>query len=59
MVQPIKCPGCFSMNKPDAALCRVCGRKLREGVARPDTPPVILQRVMSGEVFTALMGDAS
>ena len=58
MVEPLRCSGCFSLNKPDAAVCRVCGRKLREGTARSEaSPPVVLQRVMSGEVFTALLGD--
>jgi len=59
MAQPISCPGCLSHNKPDAVRCRVCGRRLREGPA-PEamSPPVVLQRVMSGEVFTARLGDA-
>ncbi|HEX9339958.1 MAG TPA: ATPase domain-containing protein [Thermoplasmata archaeon] len=58
MAEPFPCPGCCSVNKPDAAVCRVCGRKLREGPARAAVrPPVVLQRVMSGEVFTALIGD--
>ncbi len=58
MAEPLRCSGCFSLNKPDAALCRVCGRKLREEPARTEpSPPVVLQRVMSGEVFTALLGD--
>src|SRR5437773_4578842 len=58
MVEPLRCSGCFSVNKPDAAVCRVCGRKLREGPVRTEaSPPVVLQRVMSGEVFTALLGD--
>jgi Flp pilus assembly protein TadD len=59
MPQPIACPGCLSQNKPDAVRCRVCGRRLRDApVAEPTGPPVILQRVMSGEVFTARLGDA-
>ncbi len=58
MAEPLRCSGCFSVNKPGAAVCRVCGRKLREGPARTEaSPPVVLQRVMSGEVFTALLGD--
>jgi len=58
MAEPLRCSGCFSLNKPDAALCRVCGRQLREEPARTEpSPPVVLQRVMSGEVFTALLGD--
>ena len=58
MAEPLRCSGCFSVNKPDAAVCRVCGRKLREGPVRTEaSPPVVLQRVMSGEVFTALLGD--
>src|SRR5437867_6205493 len=56
MAEPLRCSGCFSVNKPDATLCRVCGRKLREGPARTGaSPPVVLQRVMSGEVFTAVL----
>ena len=58
MAEPLRCSGCFSVNKPDATVCRVCGRKLREGPARTEaSPPVVLQRVMSGEVFTALLGE--
>jgi len=58
MAEPLRCSGCFSVNKPDATVCRVCGRKLREGPVRTEaSPPVVLQRVMSGEVFTALLGD--
>src|SRR6266571_1024035 len=58
MAEPLRCSGCFSLNKPDAALCRVCGRMLREEPARTEpSPPVVLQRVMSGEVFTALLRD--
>src|SRR6266581_3075724 len=58
MAEPLRCSGCFSVNKPDATVCRVCGRKLREGPVRTGaSPPVVLQRVMSGEVFTALLGE--
>src|SRR2546425_8127052 len=58
MAEPLRCSGCFSVNKPDAAVCRVCGRKLREGPARPGTsPPVVLHRVMRGEVFPAVLGE--
>src|SRR6266571_4616905 len=58
MAEPLRCSGCFSVNTPDAAACRVCGRKRREGPGRKGaSPPVVLQRVMSGEVFTALLGD--
>src|SRR6266699_6813203 len=58
MAEPLRCSGCFSVNKPEATVCRVCGRKLREGPVRTEaSPPVVLQRVMSGEVFTALLGD--
>ena len=59
MPKPITCPGCYSQNKPEEVRCRVCGRLLSEtkAVVNPG-PPVILQRVMSGEVFTARLGDA-
>jgi len=45
------------MNKPGAARCRVCGRKLRPTTTRAPAAPVVLQRVMSGEVFTAVVGE--
>lgn len=59
MTQPIQCPDCLAMNKADRTRCRVCGRKLneREGSRRP-TVPVTLQRVMSGEIFTAVAANA-
>src|SRR3990172_5005843 len=57
MPKPVACPGCFSMNKPSASRCRVCGLKLKESSrAAPDARPVVLERVMSGEVFTAVIG---
>src|SRR3989304_5615547 len=59
MPKPVACPGCFSMNKPSASRCRVCGLKLKESSrAAPDARPVVLERVMSGEVFTAVIGRA-
>ena len=58
MPNTIPCPTCASPNKPDAFNCRVCGRKLRAGDDRPPSgPPVVLQRVMGGEVFTAILGE--
>src|SRR2546428_1356477 len=58
MPNMIPCPTCASPNKPDAFNCRVCGRKLRAGDDRPrSSPPVVLQRVMGGEIFTAILGE--
>src|SRR2546425_1244610 len=58
MPNTIPCPTCASPNKPDAFNCRVCGRKLRARDDRPPSgPPVVLQRVMGGEVFTAILGE--
>ena len=55
MVVPIACPACSSLNQPDRVRCRVCGRLLRER-RTPEAPaPVVLKRVLSGEVFTALL----
>ena len=60
MTAPVQCPACFSMNKPGQTRCRVCGRSLRrEKVGAPAAPPVVLQKVMGGEVFTAVLGDAA
>ena len=56
MKQPIVCPACNATNKPKAVTCRVCGERL---VARRETAdrkePVVLQRVMSGEMFPAVV----
>src|SRR2546425_8951482 len=58
MPNTIPCPTCASPNKPDAFNCRVCGRKLRAADDRPPSgPPVVLQRVMGGEIFTAILGE--
>ena len=57
MATPSPCPSCYSVNKPSAARCRVCGRKLVEPrKAARNSRPVLLERVMSGEVFTAVIG---
>ncbi|OGS48467.1 MAG: hypothetical protein A3K68_07970 [Euryarchaeota archaeon RBG_16_68_13] len=56
MTKPIACPSCFSTNKPTASRCRVCGQKLKESRARHDARPVFLERAMSGEIFTAIIG---
>src|SRR6266571_2027723 len=58
MLNSIPCPTCASLNRPDAVNCRVCGRKL--GTTAESTPkgaPVSLQRVTSGEVFTAIVAE--
>ncbi len=58
MAKPIECPSCLSMNKAGQVRCRVCGTRLavpRERSA--PSAPVTLQRVMSGEIFTAVVGE--
>jgi KaiC/GvpD/RAD55 family RecA-like ATPase/Flp pilus assembly protein TadD len=57
MPPTVPCPTCASLNKPDAMNCRVCGRKLRTSPVGGPSPPVVLQREMGGEVFTAVMGE--
>ena len=60
MPPPIRCPHCFAMNDADRSTCRICGRKLREEEAAHRPPaPVTLQRVMSGEIFTAVVANPS
>ncbi len=55
MTAPVQCPACYSLNKPGQTRCRVCGRSLRAD--KGPAPPVVLQKVMGGEVFTAVLGD--
>lgn len=56
MPEPVTCPGCYSLNKPIATRCRVCGRKLVESTRdRRKSEPIVLERVMSGEIFTAVL----
>src|SRR5438093_532454 len=58
MPNSIPCPSCASPNRVDAVSCRTCGRKL--GTARGSTPtdlPLALQRVTSGQVFTAVVAE--
>src|SRR2546426_4549971 len=58
MPNSIRCPPCGSLNRPDAVNCRVCGRKLGTPAgSTPKGPPVSLQRVTSGEVFTAIVAE--
>src|SRR5438445_12689198 len=60
MPNTIPCPTCASPNKPDAFNCRGCGRNIRAGNDRPrSSPQVVLQRVMRGEAFTAILGDVT
>jgi len=60
MPEPLTCPGCFSLNKPTASRCRVCGRRLVESRrSKRKSGPVVLQRVMSGEIFAAVLQDGS
>src|SRR5437870_12488388 len=60
MPNSIRCPGCASLNRPDAINCRICGRRLESPAAssRRD-PSVALQRVTSGEVFTAVVAETA
>ncbi len=60
MTVPVQCPACFTMNKPGQMRCRVCGRDLRAVKAAPrEAPSMVLQKVLGGEVFTAVLGNAS
>lgn len=59
MKKPPRCPFCGSINKFNATRCRVCGQRLHE--RRKDSEvtqkePLVLERVMTGEVFTAVLG---
>jgi len=58
MPTSIPCLACASLNRPDAVNCRVCGRKLETpGRSAPTNSPVALQRVTSGQVFTAVIAE--
>ena len=55
----VECPSCRSVNKPNSAHCGVCGQLLREREREDSDPrPVVLERAMSGEIFTAVLGEA-
>ncbi len=54
--EPVVCPACNATNKPKAVTCRVCGERLVERREKGDRrASVVLQRVMSGEVFPAVV----
>src|SRR5256712_2456 len=56
MKNVVTCPACNATNKPRAVTCRVCGQRLVESRTKGGTrEPVVLQRVMSGEVFSAVV----
>ena len=56
MKNVVTCPACNATNKPRAVTCRVCGQRLIESRATPgNREPVVLQRVMTGEVFSAVV----
>src|SRR3989442_9011000 len=56
MKNVVTCPACKATNKPRAVTCRVCGQRLVESRAtRGNREPVVLQRVMTGEVFSAVV----
>ena len=60
MTAPVQCPACYSMNKPGQNRCRVCGRSLRaEKASAPTGSSVVLQKVMGGEVFAAVLGNVA
>lgn len=59
MGKPPVCPYCQSPNRMNVLRCRVCGERLRgdEKQRNQSLPkPVVLERVMTGEVFTAVLG---
>src|SRR2546430_1463521 len=52
----VTCPACNATNKPRAVTCRVCGQRLVESRTKGGMrEPVVLQRVMTGEVFSAVV----
>lgn len=59
MPDEILCSNCASLNSADATHCRSCGGRLE---ATPGPSPeglnVFLHRVMGGEVYTAVFGEA-
>src|SRR3972149_8113863 len=58
MTASTECPGCSAVNKPNSAQCRRCGRTLvgaPRGSSKKES--VVLERVMAGEVFTAVLGE--
>ena len=60
MSKRVVCPSCSASNPADAARCHACGHQLLP----PNGPssaasPVLLQRIMGGEVFTALRSDTA
>ncbi|TLZ53543.1 MAG: tetratricopeptide repeat protein [Methanobacteriota archaeon] len=56
MKNVVLCPACNATNKPRAVTCRVCGQRLVESRTKGGTrEPVVLQRVMTGEVFSAVV----
>jgi len=58
MPNSISCPSCASLNRTDAVNCRVCGRRLESAAGRSGKDPTVaLQRVTSGEVFTAVVAE--
>lgn len=54
MTELVPCPTCQTMNRPTQRRCRACGRTLKP--AKDSSPSVGLQRVMGGELFTAVVG---
>ncbi len=54
MTPLIPCPSCQTPNRPDQERCRACGRLLK--APKGGAGSVGLQRVMGGEVFTAVLG---
>lgn len=58
MTASTECPGCNAANKPNSVQCRRCGRTLggaHKGSSKKES--VVLERVMAGEVFTAVLGE--
>lgn len=62
MPKRIPCANCGSYNKPDAVHCHICGRPFAAvppplPEPEPEGPDMVLQRVMGGEVYSALVAD--
>jgi KaiC/GvpD/RAD55 family RecA-like ATPase/Flp pilus assembly protein TadD len=59
MPSKLVCRHCGSPNPPEASQCIECGRSLKASSdANPDGLNVLLQRIMGGEVYTAVVGGA-
>jgi KaiC/GvpD/RAD55 family RecA-like ATPase len=59
MPSKLVCRYCGASNPPEATHCVECGRNLKDSSeANPDGLNVLLQRIMGGEVYTAVVAGA-